>query len=297
MKVWVTGCAGFVGTRLSLALASANHQVVGLSRRACPSVERSVRVDLASDVAGRRLQELAKDVGYPDVVVHAASLQPGPHSLPEYVRSNVLTTAILLEALGEFPPDLIIYISTLNVYGRPAANPVKDDHPVKGNSPYAVTKRWSEELFEMFQNKTRIIILRLPSLYGIGQADSFIDGIARLAMEDKVIEVFGRGETVRDALHVDDAVSAILSCVQLPPQSNFSCINLGCGQRVTTLEYVEALVAALASRSAIIPVEKSSPHQVDLQADITEARRLIGFDPLPLAASMEKYARELQTQP
>lgn len=297
MKVWITGCAGFVGARLSLALASAGHQVVGLSRRACPSVEQYVRVDLASHVAGRRLQELAKNVGYPEVVVHAASLKPGPHSLPEYVQSNVMTTAILLNALGQFPPNLMIYISTLNVYGRPATNPVKEDHPVNVNNPYAATKRCSEELLEVFQNQAQVIILRLPSLYGLGQNDSFIDGIAHLAMKNKIIEVFGRGETVRDALHVDDAVTAIASCIQTPPPAPFYCINLGCGQRVTTLEYVEALVAGLASSSVIIPVDRPSPQHFDLHADITEARRLIGFDPTPLAASMEKYARELQTQP
>ena len=235
-------------------------------------------------------------MGYPDVVVHAASRQPGQYELSEYVKSNVLTTANLLDALDQFPPRQLIYTSTLSVYGRPDRNPVAETHAVRGDSPYAMTKLWSEQLLEALQDRTQVIILRLPSLYGVGQADSFIDGLARLAIRNQVIELFARGEVVRDALHADDVVGAIVFCVTAPPQVQFCCMNLGCGQRITTREYVQALVEALGSSSPIVPVDRPSPHRCDLYADIGEARRLIGFSPTQLMASMERYANELRAQ-
>jgi nucleoside-diphosphate-sugar epimerase len=294
LNVWVTGGAGFLGQRLTRALRRAGHRVAGLSRRPCPDADRSISIDLASDDAPGKLQVFVEEWGQPDAVVHAACLKPGKHRLSEYVGSNVSATANLLDALDGFAPGQLVYTSTLSVLGLPSIKPAANPNSSRNDFPYLITKRCSEQLVEAFQDRSEVVVLRLPTLYGAGQAESFIDGLARLAIGDQAIELFGRGETVRDALHVDDAVGAIVSCLQAPPETPFCCLDLGCGQRVTTRQYVEAMVAALDSRSDVIPVDRPSPQQMDLQADIAEARRLIGFDPMPLSASMERYASELR---
>ena len=296
LRIWITGCAGFLGTRLAQRLTAAGHQVVGLSRRTCSAADQSVIIDLATDEAPEKLRELGEVSGYPDVVVHAASRQPGQHSVSEYVKSNVLTTSNLLEALNCFPPRLLVYTSTLSVYGVPNSSPVNEIHPIIGKTSYALTKYWAEQIVETFQNKSQVIILRLPSLYGWGRADSFIDGLARQAMRDETIELFARGEIVRDVLYVDDVVYAIMRCIANPPEPAFGCFNLGCGTRITTSEYALALVEALGSRSVIVPVERFSSNQFDLYADIEEARCQIGFRPTGLVDSMKRYASELRTQ-
>src|SRR5689334_24570542 len=84
--------------------------------------------------------------------------------------------------------------------------------PAGGTLPYGATKRWGEQLLETFQRYSRIVVLRLPSLYGTGQADSFIDGLARTAQRNEPIELLSRGDLIFDALHVDDVVRAIESC-------------------------------------------------------------------------------------
>ncbi|MFQ5801297.1 MAG: NAD-dependent epimerase/dehydratase family protein [Candidatus Methylomirabilales bacterium] len=294
MSIWVTGCGGFLGKRLVRALTSGGHKVVALSRRVCPFGDGSISIDLSSDGICRQLEELSRDFGYPDVVVHAASRKPGPYSISEYIKSNVLSTANLLDALKKFPPRQLVYTSTLSVYGRPDTIPVKETHPLRGNFPYAVTKRCGEQLLEGFQDRSQVIILRLPSLYGVGQSDSFVDGIARLAIRNETIELFSRGETVRDALHVDDVIKAIISCVTYAPRTQFCCMNLGCGKRITTREYVQALLQALEISSPVVPVGRPSPQEFDLYADIEEARRQIGFTPTALILSMKRYADELR---
>src|SRR5256885_340253 len=189
MRIWITGCAGFLGGRLARKFSALGHEVVGLSRRACAIDGRSISIDLAADEAIAQLQTLSAEVGTPGAVIHAASRQPGSFSLPEYVKSNVLATANLLEALKNFPPRQLIYTSTLSVYSRPDANPVAETQTAIGTLPYAATKRWAEQLVESFQDKSRVVILRLPSLYGAGQADSFVDGLARTAMRGEPIEL------------------------------------------------------------------------------------------------------------
>src|SRR5689334_23867056 len=85
--------------------------------------------------------------------------------------------------------------------------------PAGGSLPYGATKRWGEQLLETFHRYSRIVVLRLPSLYGAGQEDSFIDGLARTAQLNDSIELYSRGELVRDALHVNDVVRALDNCI------------------------------------------------------------------------------------
>ena len=165
--------------------------------------------------------------------------------------------------------------------------------PAGGSLPYGATKRWGEQLLETFHRYSRIVVLRLPSLYGAGQEDSFIDGLARTAQLNDSIELYSRGELVRDALHVNDVVRALDNCIAKPPANPFSILNLGCGQRITTSEWARALVDAFDSKSAIIPVDREAS-QFDLYADISAARQQIAFVPMSLAESMKVYADELR---
>ena len=290
MKIWVTGCAGFLGSRLVARLAAADHCVVGFSRTPAPDLGTAVVVDLASDRAYEALLAVIDGLGVPDVVIHAAARQPGSNRLAEYVNANVVTTANLLDALSVCRPRQLIYTSTTSVYGVPLDNPVCERAPTSPHSPYAATKLAAEHLCSQFEGST--VILRLPSLYGAGQCDSLIDGLARFAIRGEVIELYGNGDRIRDALHVDDVV--ILGVLDDPPGAGFSCFNLGPGRAISTFEYADALVVALKSRSLLLRVERPSTTGFDLYVDIAKARREIGFSPSPLSQSMKRYADELQ---
>ncbi len=292
MNIWITGCSGFLGTRLANHFAK-QHDVTGIARRDCTAATRSVSIDLVKRESPRQIEKLSSESGAPEVVIHAASKQPGHGDLADFVDANVHATSNLIEGLTLQPPRLIVYTSTLSVYGRPSVIPVDEAAPAGGSLPYGATKRWGEQLLETFQRYSRIVVLRLPSLYGAGQADSFIDGLARTAQLGDSIELFSRGALVRDALHVSDVVRAIDKCIAQPPDNPFTILNLGCGQRVKTSEWAEALVDALGSKSAIIPVDREAP-QFDLYADISAARQQIAFAPMSLEESMKVYADELR---
>lgn len=296
MTTWITGCAGFLGGRLSRAFTAAGHQVIGLSRRPSENVATSVSIDLASAGAVDRLRRLCDEAGAPELVIHAAALTADKSRPPAGIDANVLTTITLVRALDVVALKQIINISTLNVYGQPASNPVKEGAALLGTSWYACTKIISERIVNTFSDRTQVVTLRLPSLFGAGQADSFIDGLAKLALSDAPIELYGRGEIGRDALHVDDVVRAIQRCAAAPPSGRRCCLNLGCGQRITTVEYAEALVAALDSESRIVPVDRNPAGLIEIYAEIDEARRHIGFAPTDLAESMTRYAEELLSE-
>jgi nucleoside-diphosphate-sugar epimerase len=291
LNIWITGCDGLLGTTLANHFAK-QHNITGLSLRNCDDATQSVSIDLSDADSPRLIEKLSSASGAPDVVIHAAAKEPGPGDLADFVDANVHATSNLVEGLTLQPPRLIIYTSTHSVYGRPSVIPVDESAPAGGSLPYGATKRWGEQLLETFQRYSRVVVLRLPSLYGSGAAHSFIDSFAHTAQLNDSIELLSRGELVRDALHTSDVVCAIDNCIMQPPHAAFSILNLGCGQRITTGEWARALVDALDSKSAIIPVNRDA-FNFDFYVDISAARQQIAFAPMSLAESVKVYAGEL----
>jgi nucleoside-diphosphate-sugar epimerase len=290
MKIWITGGAGFLGQRLTAELARQGHEILSLSRRSSPVANESVPIDLAQEK--EKLNSLAGEYGPADVVIHTASRQPGRYTFPEFVKGNILPTVNLLEALKTSPPKQIIYTSTLSVYAQSNKLPFTEDHPASSSLAYAATKRWAEQLLETFRD-AQVTILRLPSLYGKGQGDSFIDGLAQLAQRGEDLELFSRGAVIREALHVSDVIRAIQTCIDTPPAEQFCLMNLGTGRSISTVEYAEALVEALESKSKIVLSDRAAL-QFDCYADIQRARDTIGFQPTELKESLRRYTHELR---
>jgi len=290
MKIWITGGAGFLGRRLTAALVQQGHQILSLSKRGSTTANQSVAIDLALEK--ERLNSLAAKSGQPDVVIHCAARQPGRYTLPEFVKGNILPTVNLIEALRSSPPKQIIYTSTLSVYSKSNRLPFTEDHPASSSLAYAATKRWAEQLLETFRDP-QVTVLRLPSLYGKCQDDSFIDGLAQLALRGEDLELFSRGTVLREALHVSDVIRAIQTCIDKPPAEQFCVMNLGTGRKISTLEYAEVLVEALGSKSRVVLSDRAAS-QFDCYADIQRARNMIGFQPSELNESLRTYTHELQ---
>lgn len=290
VRVLITGCGGFLGGALARTMRVIGCHVVGISRR--PVAADLISIDLGASEAVARVRSCIARHGVPDVVIHAAARQPGAVSEEQYWASNVRSTANLLEALADSPPKRLIYTSTQSVYGIPVVNPVDESHPTDGTTPYAVTKRASEVLLAEHA-VFPVVILRLPSLFGVGQRDSLIDGLARLALRGDTIELFERGLAVRDALHVSEAVDAILAASWRPLARSLTTLNLGRGERVTTGEYAAELVRTLDSKSTIRTSFEPAPYP-GLYANVNAARVLLGFAPVHFTEALHAYAQELR---
>lgn len=285
MRVWITGANGFLGRHMVKALAEGSMDVVELTRQ---------NVDLSQSTALPMLDKLREKHGLPDAVLHLASRQPGPFSLGEFVAANVSTTANIIDWIHKNKVGTFLYTSTISVYEKPNALPVSEKASTRGSTAYTITKLAAEDLIRIMKPAASNIILRLPSLYGVGQRDSFIDGLARLAKEGQPLELFHRGKRIRDSLHVSDVTKAIVSCLHLAAAHPFSIYNLGCGQAVTVEDYAKKIVRHLKSNSPILPVDKIAAQDFDIYLDISLARRELGFSPKRVDESIEHYAQELQ---
>jgi dTDP-L-rhamnose 4-epimerase len=134
MRVLVTGAAGFIGSHVAAALASAGHDVVRLdalhpaAHRAPPAADPSLIVgDLRdADVVRRALRGVAAVVHQAGMVGLGVDLD----DLPEYVGCNDLGTAVLLAAMSRAGVGRMVLASSMVVYGEgayecPACGPAR----------------------------------------------------------------------------------------------------------------------------------------------------------------------------
>lgn len=296
MRIWLTGSGGFVGSRLLLELRNNGYEVIAFARQARPGGDsREISIDLSGSSAAARLREAGNQFGYPDVVVHLAARQPGKFTFREYVSGNVMTTANLLDSLAEHPPARFIYGSTLSVYGKHPDPHVNELTPALTDHPYGVTKLAAEKLLSCHAHSSEIINLRLPSIYGFGHLDSFVDGLARIAKQGSVLELYNNGAILREALHVSDIISAIrLSLEASLSGSGLYTINIGNGKKYRVVDYAEALVKALDSKSRILAVDTEAKGSHALHTDISLAKEILNFSPTDLDTALGRYATEIK---
>ena len=86
MAIWITGCAGFLGTRLAAALTKKGFDVVGLSRRPSTTATQAVSIDLASPEARPCLTELLARAGKAGQRIGASCKQMHEQQGPPAVR-------------------------------------------------------------------------------------------------------------------------------------------------------------------------------------------------------------------
>ncbi len=297
MKILVTGAAGFVGSRLALALVARGDSVVGIDNfdlyYAREHKDRHLSELLGSPLFAlhpldlRDAQGVRELVGreQPQAIAHLAAMAAVRYSTRFpllYGEVNVQGTLSLLDAaraLGELPRCVLA--STGSVYGRDTPLPFREDAAAAlPLAPYPASKRAMELFAHSFAHCYGLptTILRFFNVYGpLGRPDMMPWQWARgIARGDKVT-LFEGGRMKRDWTFVDDIVAGLVSALDAP--FAFEIINLGCGRPVENLAFVQVL-ERLIGRAAIVqdlPAPASEPFESF--ADISKARRLLSYQP------------------
>src|SRR5258707_639089 len=297
-NILITGGAGFIGSHLVdhlLAEGSWRITVVddfndfydpdikreNLSARLANITFKVVEADIRNQEA---LSQVFSDANF-NCLVHLAARDGVRPSLKEprlYVETNVNGTLNLLELARAHGVKQFVFGSSSSVYGLNAKVPFSEDDPIFNPiSPYAATKAGGELLCHSYAHlyDMRIVCLRFFTVYGARQRpDLAIHKFAGLITAGRPIPVFGDGTTRRDYTYIDDIVAGVRAAMNYD-QSNYEVINLGESRTVELRELISLLEKAL-DRHAEIDRQPLQPGDVTQTfADISKARRLLGYNP------------------
>jgi UDP-glucuronate 4-epimerase len=308
-NVLVTGGAGFIGSHLVGRLLAEGAWRVSVvddfNDFYDPAVKRrnvaphSGREDFTlheTDIRDRSaLGRIFAETKF-DCVVHLAARAGVRPSLVEpvlYAETNINGTLNLLELARATDVKQFVFGSSSSVYGENEKVPFAEDDPVtKPISPYAATKAAGELLCHTYSHLfgLRCVALRFFTVYGARQRpDLAIHKFARLISEGQPIPVFGDGTTRRDYTFVDDIIAGVRAAIGYE-SSPYEVINLGESRTVELRELIFLLEKEL-GREAVIDRQPPQPGDVPQTfADISKARRLLGYDPqTPIEEGIRRF--------
>lgn len=297
-RILATGGAGFIGSHLvDRLLASGVKQITviddfndfyepdvkraNIRQHLSDSRYRLVEADIRD---GATLEQALANTQF-DCIVHLAARAGVRPSLAEprlYNETNVNGTLNLLELARQHGIKQFVFGSSSSVYGINAKVPFSEDDPIRQPiSPYAATKAAGELLCHTYSHLygIRCVCLRFFTVYGPRQRpDLAIHKFARLMSEGKPIPVFGDGTTRRDYTYIDDIIDGVVAAINYD-QSDYEVINLGESRTVELRELIALLEKELDAH-AIIDRQPPQPGDVPQTfADITRARKLLGYNP------------------
>jgi len=297
-RILLTGGAGFIGSHLAerlLGEGSFDLTVVDdLNDFYSPAVKRANLEAIGRAGAFRFVEAdirnpdaLAKvfDEGAFDTIVHLAARAGVRPSLKEprlYAETNINGTLNLLELARDHGIGQFVFGSSSSVYGINEKVPFAEDDPIRSPiSPYASTKAAGELICHSYSHlfNIRTVCLRFFTVYGARQRpDLAIHKFSRLIRAGKPIQVFGDGTTRRDYTYIDDIISGVRAAMDYDA-SMHEVFNLGESETTELSRLIELLEHALATK-AIIDRQPMQPGDVPLTyADISKARRLLGYSP------------------
>jgi len=304
--ILVTGCAGFIGSKITELLLERGDIVVGvdnLNNAYHPSLKewRLAQLQKFPEFEYERrdithfnaIKELFQQYDF-DAVMNLAA-RAGVRASVEnpwvYIETNITGTLNLLELCREFGVKKFLLASTSSIYGEsemPFSENKQTDFQL---SPYAASKKGAESLAYTYHYLygIDITIPRYFTVYGpAGRPDMSIFKFIHRIAEGLPIPVYGDGTQERDFTYIDDiargSIAALKPFLFSSPfssgQVGFEVINLG-SDRPVKLHHVIHLIEQYLGKKAKIEFQPRHPADVPATwADITKAKQLLGWRPL-----------------
>lgn len=293
MKIFVSGCAGFIGNRLVEKALDRGYDVVGvdcflenydpaIKKNRIKNLEKKDRFQFyemnLADLEGDLLDGV-------EWVFHVAGI-PGVRTswggeFTAYLENNVLATQRLLELVKDASSvKKLVYSSSSSIYGAVKSLPVKETDLPRPYSPYGVTKLAGEHLLNTYSRNFGVkgVSLRYFTVYGPGQRpDMAFQRIIHAIRTRSEFVIMGDGRQSRDFTFVDDIVEAnFLAAESSAAEGSF---NIGGGSRISLIDVI-TLIEKMMGQSLNKKFSPASPGDVPhTAADISLARETFNYSP------------------
>ena len=290
----VTGGAGFIGSNLCEAILNLGYRVRCLDDL---STGKRENVEMFLDHPNytffkgdiKDLDTCMKATEGVDYVLHQAAWGSVPRSIEMplfYAQNNIMGTMNMLEASRKNGVKRFVYASSSSVYGD---EPVLPKHEGKeGNllSPYAVSKRVNEECAKQYTRHYGLetVGLRYFNVFGRrqdpnGAYAAVIPKFLKQLLHGETPTINGDGKQSRDFTYIENVIEANLKACVAPKEATGEAYNIAYGGREYLIDIYYGLTKALGVN---IKPNFGPDRAGDIKhsnADISKARRLLGYDP------------------
>ncbi len=296
--ILVTGGAGFIGSHLCERLLEEGYLVICFDNFDSfydPNIKiRNVETIskkhpgsftlITGDIRNRdHLTELFKRNRI-DAVFHLAARAGVRPSIADpllYEDVNVRGTTMLLEVCKEFEMGRFVFASSSSVYGENQRVPFSEaDLDLQPISPYGATKRAGELLCYCYHHLygMDIACLRIFTAYGPRQRPEMaIHKFTALMDREEEVPMYGDGSSKRDYTYIDDLIDGMMAV--LHRHKGFEIYNLGESRTTSLNELIRLIELALGKKAKIRRLEPQPGDVSITYADITKARRMLGYQP------------------
>lgn len=286
-RALVTGGAGFIGSNIVRFLVD-NHWSVrvidDLSTGFTTNIEGLVVDFLEGSICNPELvNQACKDV---DVVFHLAAQVGRQKSLENPwldSETNLIGTVTLLESIRSNGIKRLVYSSSAAIYGELEKTAISEDHPQNADSPYGVSKLAAEKMVLAYSKIYNIetVCLRYFNIYGLNQRFDLYGNVIPIFAEclyrGKPLTIYGNGNQTRDFINVRDVVKA--NYIAATNKVKMGAYNIGSGKWISIKNLAELMKQISKIDTAIEYAPKRPADVMHCCADISTAKRELGFEP------------------
>jgi UDP-glucose 4-epimerase len=290
-KYLVTGGAGFIGSHLVETLVRSGNDVRVLDDLSTGHADNLRHLEGRVDVQRGSIldaEAVRRAVAGREVIFHLAALPSVTRSVEEPLLSHQVCATGTVQVLDEARKAKVrrvVYAASSSAYGDIEGAVRREDEPVSPLSPYAAAKLAGEHYCRCFTKVYGLETARMRffNIFGPRQdPKSPYTGVIALfisaMVEGRPVKIEGDGLQSRDFTYVANAVQACIKAADAPAAVG-NVYNVGTGGSITVLDLVKHLNEILGTS---VKPEFVAPRPGDVrhsQADITRARRDLGYEP------------------
>ena len=277
----VLGAGGFIGTNLCLALRARDVPVTGFGRGAAPAALAAPALAGIDWVRGTLEQVASLDAliaGHAHVFdLIGAGLPNSSNDNPAQLVADAVPAKVrLLEACRRQGVRRFLFASSGGtVYGVTGARAVNEDAPTDPISAYGIGKLVVEKYLRLYEHLHGLDsrVLRIANAYGPHQdpyrGQGLIAAIMRRLLDGAPIEIWGDGDVIRDYIHIDDVVAAMLALRDHDGPGRVFNVGSGIGRSVAEVLDDAARITSRAPRLIRRPARAA-----DVPVNILDSARL-----------------------
>jgi dTDP-glucose 4,6-dehydratase len=282
LSILVTGGKGFIGSAVVRHIIErTEHTVVNVDKMTYAATEGSTSIAADSmrytfesaDVCDiDRVTEVFAEHS-PDVVMHLAAESHVDRSIDgpaAFIQTNLIGTFTMLEAARAAGVSRFHHISTDEVFGSlgPTDAAFTETTPYDPRSPYSATKAGSDHLVRAWGETydLPVLITNCSNNYGPYHfPEKLIPLVTIRALHGESLPVYGKGDNIRDWLHVEDHAAALVTVVERgTPGETY---NIGGKSERTNLDVVETICDVVDDLAGLLPSGESRRSLIEFVAD------------------------------